>query len=75
MSTYSDLLDNMLRRMKTDAEKQIAALRAQQFAVFEILPNGDSVDRTTQQIAALEQTLRELDEAREVAGKAGMMPG
>jgi hypothetical protein len=71
MSTYSKLLDDMLRRMKTDAEKQLAALRAQQFAVFEILPNGDSVDRTSQQVATLEQTIRELDEAISVAGKVG----
>jgi hypothetical protein len=71
MSTYSKLLDDMLRRMKTDAEKQLAALRAQQFAVFEILPNGDSVDRTSQQVATLEQTIRELDEAIDVAGKVG----
>jgi hypothetical protein len=57
----------MLERMKFDAERQVAALRAQQFAVLEILPNGDSVDRTAQQIAALEQTIVNLDEAISVS--------
>ena len=70
MTTYSSRLSVMLERMKYDAERQVAALRAQQFAVLEILPNGDSVDRTAQQIAALEQTIVNLDEALNVSRPA-----
>ena len=69
MSTFSRQLDGTLKRLKQDAEKQLAALKSQQFAVFEVLPSGESVDRTTQQISTLEKTVKELDEAIEVAGK------
>jgi hypothetical protein len=69
VSTFSRQLDGTLKRLKQDAEKQLAALKSQQFAVFEVLPSGESVDRTTQQISTLEKTVKELDEAIEVAGK------
>jgi hypothetical protein len=72
VSTFSRQLDGTLKRMKQDAEKQLAALKSQQFAVFEVLPSGESVDRTTQQISTLEQTVKELDEAIEVAGKVSL---
>jgi CTP-dependent riboflavin kinase len=72
VSTDSGQLDETLKRMKQDAEKQLAALKSQQFAVFEVLPNGDSVDRTTQQISTLEKTVEELNVAIEIARKVSL---
>jgi hypothetical protein len=67
MSTYSDRLYQVLKNMKMDAEQQLSALRAQQFAVFEILSNGDSLDRTAEQVTTLQRSIEQLDEALNLA--------
>lgn len=67
MSTYSDRLCRVLKHMKADAEQQLDALRGQQFAVFEILSNGDSLDRTAEQITTLQRSIEQLDEALSLA--------
>jgi hypothetical protein len=60
-------LYRVLKHMKADAEQQLVALRGQQFAVFEILSNGDSLDRTAEQITTLQRSMEQLDEALSLA--------
>jgi hypothetical protein len=70
VATCSTQFDETLKRMKQNAEERLAALKSRHFAVFEVLPSGEDIDPATEQIATLEQTIQELDEAIEIARKA-----
>ena len=63
VTPHPNRLHAILQRAKSHAEAQLEALRAEHFAVFKLLPDGDCLDWTAEHIKALEDLAHELEEA------------